>query len=1359
MDLNPEDPTLHLPAPTAARAPEPPSPSHRRSVCSNCSRPNPVCLCHVLPARPIHTATRVVILHHPHEAQHKLSTTPILTKTLLNATAIVGRRLRPGLSPLLDKSPKAVYLFPPTNSSPAVNIDHLEASDWIRNHGEDLVLIAFDGTWKHAREMVKASEEFLSKFATRVCLEVDEKVSGGCIYDSELILRKEPFSGCVSTMEAVARALRVLEPNGLEIESTLIKILREMVSIILFDLRLDDIEVTLIGFRVKNQFNALSVVYSPPYVSSVILTKFRAIVESRIVFLCLSSSVLLSALCNFHLRNWATWNDMEWDMLIFDSEWTTLEFASIVTVRLLVKPVIKKEFQPCLTLQKFWILPSREWVKEHLTSCRGTEMWRIENFQPVPVPKSEYGKFYMGDSYIILQCTISLTFFSSLEIMINNVMMIILLETTTQGKAGSYFYDIHFWIGKDTSQDEAGTAAIKTVELDAALGGRAVQHRELQGHESDKFLSHFKPCIIPLEGGVASGFRKPEEEEFETRLYICKGKRVVPFARSSLNHDDVFILDSQNKIYQFNGANSNIQERAKALEVIQFLKEKYHDGVCDVAIVDDGRLDTESDSGEFWVLFGGFAPIGKKVISEDDIIPEATPAQLYNIVEGEVNPVEGELSKTLLENNKCFILDCGAEVFVWVGRLTQVEERKAACQAAEEFVTSQNRPKSTKITRLIQGYETHPFKSNFDSWPTGSTTTGTEEGRGKVAALVKQQGMGVKGMSKNTAVIEEIPPLLEGGGKMEVWLIDGGNKSPLPKEDIGKFYSGDCYIVLYTYHAGGERKEDYFLCCWFGKDSIEEDQRMATQLANTMFNSLKGRPVQGRIFEGKEPPQFISLFQPMVILKGGLSSGYKQLLADKDLADETYTAEGIALIQICGSSNYNKKAVQVDAVATSLNSMEVFLLQSSSAIFIWHGNQSSFEQQQVAAKVAEFLKPGVPLKHAKEGTESSAFWSALGGKESYTSEKVTNDAVRDPHLFTFSFNKGKFQVEELYNFSQDDLLTEDMLILDAPAGVFVWVGQSVDPKEKQSAFEIGQKYIDLAASLEGLPPHVPLYKVTEGNEPCFFTAYFSWDHAKAIVLGNSFQKKVTLLFGIGHAVEDKSDGSGPRQRAEALAALSSAFNSSSDKAYNMAQERLNELNQGGPRQRAEALAALNSAFNSSSGTKTSAPKPSGTGQGSQRAAAVAALSSVLTAEKRYTPDSSPTSGSPVAESEGKSEIGHAETECPEEAEDAELAPETGDNGDSEPKQESMEDENVIPSTDETFSYDQLKNHSENPVSGIDYKRREAYLSDDEFESVFGMTKEAFYEIPKWKQDMQKKKLVDCDASWKVILIDCDVYVL
>lgn len=45
-------------------------------------------------------------------------------------------------------------------------------------------------------------------------------------------------------------------------------------------------------------------------------------------------------------------------------------------------------------------------------------------------------------------------------------------------------------------QDEYGTVAYKTVELDIYLGDRPVQHREVQGHESNLFKGYFKKGIM-----------------------------------------------------------------------------------------------------------------------------------------------------------------------------------------------------------------------------------------------------------------------------------------------------------------------------------------------------------------------------------------------------------------------------------------------------------------------------------------------------------------------------------------------------------------------------------------------------------------------------------------------------------------------------------------------------------------------------------------------------------------------------------------------------------------------------------------------------------------------------------------------
>ena len=150
---------------------------------------------------------------------------------------------------------------------------------------------------------------------------------------------------------------------------------------------------------------------------------------------------------------------------------------------------------------------------------------------------------------------------------------------------------------------------------------------------------------------------------------------------------------------------------------------------------------------------GGFAPIAKRSSGEDDAEEPLTrpklawyspppPPQPHPHPHSHPAPVRraspsglqevggGALERALLESHRCFLLDCGAEVYVWVGRVAPLEERKEAAQAAERLLLQQKRPPSVRVTRLAERYETAVFKAFFDDWPLPTRTA--REGEGKV---------------------------------------------------------------------------------------------------------------------------------------------------------------------------------------------------------------------------------------------------------------------------------------------------------------------------------------------------------------------------------------------------------------------------------------------------------------------------------------------------------------------------------------------------------------------------------------------------------------------------------------------------
>lgn len=58
----------------------------------------------------------------------------------------------------------------------------------------------------------------------------------------------------------------------------------------------------------------------------------------------------------------------------------------------------------------------------------GLQVWRVENFELVPVPENLYGGFYTGDAYLILN--------------------------TIKQRSGALQYDLHFWLGECSEVDD-----------------------------------------------------------------------------------------------------------------------------------------------------------------------------------------------------------------------------------------------------------------------------------------------------------------------------------------------------------------------------------------------------------------------------------------------------------------------------------------------------------------------------------------------------------------------------------------------------------------------------------------------------------------------------------------------------------------------------------------------------------------------------------------------------------------------------------------------------------------------------------------------------------------------------------------
>ncbi len=167
-----------------------------RAICADCDRPESVCLCDTLVRVP--TRTHVVILQHPRESGVPIGTARIAERALPNSERHVGVEFSdsaPVRKALANAEAPAILLFPGPG-----------ARDLARDPpAGPVTLTIIDGTWWQARKLLKKNA-FLADLP-RYSFDPDAP--------SRYRIRKEPAAHCVSTIEAIVQALRVLERTGL----------------------------------------------------------------------------------------------------------------------------------------------------------------------------------------------------------------------------------------------------------------------------------------------------------------------------------------------------------------------------------------------------------------------------------------------------------------------------------------------------------------------------------------------------------------------------------------------------------------------------------------------------------------------------------------------------------------------------------------------------------------------------------------------------------------------------------------------------------------------------------------------------------------------------------------------------------------------------------------------------------------------------------------------------------------------------------------------------------------------------------------------------------------------------------------
>lgn len=146
----------------------------------------------------------------------------------------------------------------------------------------------------------------------------------------------------------------------------------------------------------------------------------------------------------------------------------------------------------------------------------------------------------------------------------------------------------------------------------------------------------------------------------------------------------------------------------------------------------------------------------------------------------------------MLETTGTYILELKKQISIWIGHEADPDDKKNALLVGKGFLKSKNKPKGTRVIRIVENAEDVHFKSFFNNFYPIIQRKGGDSA-GLDMSVEEKQCMETLAKQGREAVEKLFNKL--GQYTVKVYLCKDGENVEIPEEEHGHFFKDEVYII------------------------------------------------------------------------------------------------------------------------------------------------------------------------------------------------------------------------------------------------------------------------------------------------------------------------------------------------------------------------------------------------------------------------------------------------------------------------------------------------------------------------------------------------------------------------------------